>query len=147
MGFKQAGSEQLEAKLSSSVWSKRVRAVLESNLTEGANTMRQNIETRGTGKTWSRAWGGRGRTASTPGRVDSGAMVGDVQGVVTSETPGRVVGELGWPEGSPEYYRHQEHGFRHVLTQEDVTEMRALRDAADETTPAILDGLREIARS
>ena len=123
------------------------RQALGRDLGEGKAQMVQNIETRGTGKTWEHAWGPNGRAASTPGRDDTGQMKGAVEGPETvSGLPNGASGFLGWPEGSPEYFRHQENGFYNVLIGVDVTEMRALRDAADETTTEVIQSVRNYAR-
>lgn len=146
MGVRQTGSERLEQRLDPARLMNRVERVMNDVLAEGAETMQDNIETRGTGNAWSHPWGPNGRTASSPGRVDTGQMLREVQGEVIASDNNGVTGVLGWPEGSPEYYRHQEHGFTHILTGEDVTEMRALRDAVDETTPKLFQELTKIAR-
>lgn len=146
MGVRVSGNERLERSLDPARLMTRVEEIVNEVLGEGAEKMRTNIETRGTGKRWSHPWGPNGRTSSSPGRVDTGQMVREVQGEVIASDNTSVTGVLGWPEGSPEYYRHQEHGFNHVLTGEDVEEMRALRDAADETTPELIYELTRIAR-
>lgn len=146
MGVTVTGESSLEQRLDPARLMKRVERVMNDELGEGAELMQGYIETRGTGKEWSHPWGASGRTASRPGRVDTGQMVREVQGEVIASDNTSVTGVLGWPEDSPEYYRHQEHGFEHVLTGEDVEEMRALRDAVDETTPKLFAALTDLAR-
>lgn len=144
MGVKQEGSERFERSLDPGRLMSRVNVVMGDVLERGKDSMVNKIETRGTGNTWQSPWGGR--SASTPGRDDSGQMKSDVKGEVTEHTGTHVRGMLGWPEGSPEYYRHQEHGFFHVLAQRDVMEMGALRDASEETTTELVEELTKIAR-
>lgn len=147
MGVKVTGDSDIEARLDSKRFMQRVAVVMDDVLEDGAHEMQQNIETRGTGREWSRPWGPNGRTGSYPGRVDTGQMVREVQGEVVSTSANRVTGVLGWPEDSPDYYRLQEHGFYHTLTQEDVDGMRALADAEASTTPALVNALIQIAKS
>ena len=146
MGVRVSGNEQVVRSLDPARLMQRVETVMNDVLGEGAERMQGYIETRGTGKRWTHPWGPNGRTGSSPGRVDTGQMIREVQGEVIASDNNGVTGVLGWPEGSPEYFRHQEHGFNHVLTGEDVEEMRALRDAADATTPELMDELTKIAR-
>lgn len=119
---------------------------MERSLEKGEEAMKEAIATRGTGKTWSHPWGRNGRTGSYPGRVDTGAMQGDVRGVVTEVSEKRVEGNLGWDDNSPMYYALQDQGFTHVITGEDIEGMRALRDAADITERALLDEVDGIVR-
>lgn len=146
MGVKVTGESAIESRLDPGRLMQRVATVMDDVLGDGANEMQSNIETRGTGREWSRPWGPNGRTGSYPGRVDTGQMIREVQGEVTSISNKRVTGTLGWPEDSPDYYRLQEHGFYHTLTQEDVDGMRALADAEANTTPALMDALIRIAK-
>lgn len=145
MGVQVSGGNDLESRLDPGRFMKRVEVVMNDVLEDGANQMQSNIETRGTGREWTRPWGPNGRTGSYPGRVDTGQMVREVQGEVIASDSNGVTGVLGWPENSPDYYRLQEHGFYHVLTQEDVEGMRALADAVDETTPRLIERLTQIA--
>lgn len=145
MGVRQSGSDRLEKSLDPARLMSRVETVMNDTLRDGAQLMQGYIETRGTGKEWTRPWGPNGRTASRPGRVDTGQMLREVQGEVVASDVNGVTGVLGWPENSPEYYRHQEHGFQHIITGDDVEEMRALRDAVDETTPRLMNALTKVA--
>lgn len=119
------------------------RAVKES-LEEGATAMKGMIETRGTGNTWTKAWDGSSRTASIPGRVDSGNMRDSVEGKVTDVSETRVEGVLGWADGSPEYFGYQNSGFRHVLAAKQIPGMMALRDAAELTEQVLVEKLQNM---
>ena len=123
---------------------RRVEQGMSRVLEGGKQDMRAYIEARGTGRTWQHPWGGR--TGSYPGRVDSGDMLNDVEGRVVASDANGVTGVLGWAEGSPSYYRHQEHGFHNTLTDTDVEGMRAFADAEADTTEALLDELLDIAK-
>lgn len=105
---------------------KAMRGAVETGVREG----RQNIETRGTGKVWSRPWGPNGRTASIPGRVDTGEMRDQFKGSVSVEKSS-VVGEVGWTGSKEDYFLYQEEGFNHWITQKWIEGMRALADAKD----------------
>lgn len=123
-----------------------VQPIMKRVLENGRQAMVDHIETRGTGHVWQSSWGRNPRSASIPGRDDTGAMKSAVVGEVTEANAKHVEGELGWPEGSPEYFRHQEHGFYHVLAQRDVEEMGALRDASEETTNELMYELERLAK-
>jgi len=112
---------------------RNVEGAMEAGLHEGAEMMRQFIETRGTMREWSRPWGASQRSASIPGRDDTGQMKNAVQGEIEDFSRDTIRGVLGWAPGSPLYYQLQEHGFFHVLTGEDVAAMYALRDAGEWT--------------
>lgn len=116
---------------------------VETALEAGEQAMKEAISTRGTGKTWSHPW--YGRTGSMPGRVDQGDMLDDVRGILTKKTKREAAGNLGWDEGSPDYYRYQEEGFDHILTNETVEGMFALRDARDITENVLRSELEDIA--
>jgi hypothetical protein len=87
------------------------------------------IETRGTGKTWQRPWGGR--VGSFPGRVDTGEMLREFRGEVDIGRT-ETVGKVGWTKEQLDRFLYQELGFTHNLTNEEVEGMYALRDAAAE---------------
>ena len=141
------GDRSLLDRLDQGKFNTFAKQALEGELAQGKAQMVNNIETRGTGKTWHHAWKPSGRTGSTPGRDDTGLMKRSVDGPETvTALPNGATGFLGWPEGSPEYFRHQENGFRNVLIQVDVEEMHALRDAADETTTEVIQSVQAYAR-
>lgn len=123
-----------------------IESAVEDSVKHGADSMRNYIETRGTGKTWAHAWGPRNRTASTPGRVDSGEMLEGVKGGVTGRTPESVTAMLGWDKGSPDWASLQEAGFRHVLTGDTVKGMRALADAEIDTRVELHIGLQRVGK-
>lgn len=123
----------------------RVEAAMDSATESGREAMREAVETRGTGNTWSHPWGDR--TGSFPGRVDTGHMLDEVQGEVTERTKHSVTGMVGWKGDSEAYIAFQDQGFRHVLTGQYVEGMRALRDGSEVAKTALLSDLEEIARS
>lgn len=126
-----SGFESVESLLDPGKFMREVAEVTESALQEGQKEMREMIGSRGTGKTWVKPWGKSERTASIPGRVDTGQMQRDAKGEIESKTADTVVGSLGWKNGSPVYMRAQEGGFRHNITGEDVSGMFALRDSGE----------------
>ncbi|AWY05865.1 hypothetical protein SEA_PLATTE_41 [Microbacterium phage Platte] len=112
----------------------------------GQDALKDAINTRGTGETWSRPWGRSGREASIPGRVDSGDMLSAAKGEVTGRDNHSVDGELGWPEDSPEYIAYQDQGFHHVIANRDIEGMFALRDAAELAERVLVEEVENIAR-
>ena len=138
MGVK-VNDRGLDRLLSPSLLMGRISTVMRETLEEARHEMVESIETRGTGRTWTKPWsGGTGRGASIPGRDDTGGMKGDVIGEVVESNAKRVRGVLGWPEGSPEYYSLQEDGFYNWLSRENVAPMRALRDASENATDKLV---------
>lgn len=123
----------------------RAEDALESALEKGEQAMKEAISTRGTGNTWEKPWGGR--TGSSPGRVDTGDMLDDVDGKLTGRTNDTVTGVLGWDDNSPFYYRLQEGGFTHWITGREIEGMMALKDAADVARRSLLSDLQDIGRS
>lgn len=146
MGVTQTGGEHLERSLDPALLMARTADVLADVLGDGKDRMVEFIETRGTLREWEKGWGRSTRTASIPGRDDTGQMKSDVIGEVTSASAQHVRGILGWPDGSPEYYRHQENGFFHTIAQRDVEEMNALRDASEATTDDLVVSLTRLVR-
>lgn len=72
---------------------------------EGQRFIREDA---GTGNEWTRPWS-NGRTASIPGRVDSGAMASAMDHIVTK---GKAVDlDIGWVRIWEEYFGAQEEGF------------------------------------
>lgn len=103
----------------------------------GADVMRDLIRNRGTGRTWTREYGSypngqEGRTASTPGRVASGAMVDAVSSHHNPLTKGgKMTAQFGWRTGDrKDYFLYQEGGFEHT-NGISVDGMYALVDAAE----------------
>lgn len=93
----------------------------------GSQVMKELIETRGTGKTWTRPW--YGREGSYPGRVHTGNMLNSVSSWVGTGESGRTQGRFGWINNREDYFRFQEGGFKHNLTGEMVEGMYAVVDA------------------
>ena len=147
MGVKVTGGQSLKRRIDSSRLMRETAQVMARVLKEGESEMVDFIETRGTLREWEKPWGRSARSASIPGRDDTGAMKNAVVGEVIEVNAFRVKGVLGWPEGSPEYFRLQENGFYHRLSQEDVPGMRALRDAADNTRSKLVVELIDLIRS
>ena len=112
----------------------------------GQDALKDAINTRGTQRKWSRPWGMNERTASAPGRVDSGEMLSLAKGEVTGKDAHSVDGELGWPEDSPEYIAYQDQGFYHVIIDEQIEGMIALRDSAELAERVLVDEIESIAR-
>lgn len=65
------------------------------------------------------------------GRVVTGEMRDEIS-VQQYSKPNKVGGFVGWIEGTPEYARWQELGFRHYISGEMVEGMRALLSAKEE---------------
>lgn len=112
----------------------------------GQDALKEAINTRGTQRKWSRPWGESGRTSSSPGRVDRGNMLAEAKGEVTNKTAHSVDGELGWPEDSPEYIAYQDQGFHHVIINEDIEGMMALRDSAELAERVLIEEVENVAR-
>lgn len=147
MGMTMTGADAFLARLDPSRLMSEAESALSQSLEDGKSAMVGFIETRGTGREWKHTWGNNPRAGSFPGRDDTGTMKSAVQGPETVErNKDTVTGSLGWADGSPEYYQHQEYGFRNVLTGTYVEEMRALRDAAEQTTAELLPRLRKLGR-
>lgn len=107
-----------------------IHEVAEEAAEKGENITKHHIETRGTEKSGKR------------GRVDTGAMRDAVTGKVTEKSPDSATAVFGWVEGSPEYAKYQEYGFKH-RGGVDVEGMYALTDAGEE----VMDDLKEDLRS
>lgn len=122
----------------------------------GRDKMKEFIETRGTGETWTRrrrAKGlqGRLRRGSYPGRVNTGNMRDSV--TVRFEGQGsRKAAAFGWIRNFEDYFGYQENGFYHVYAGRRVRGMFALRDARRHVVTSVLPKLirkyeRRIARA
>jgi hypothetical protein len=109
----------------------------------GANKMKEIIETRGTGRVWSRdmrakefpAPGvGNLRSSSSPGRVNTGKMRDAIRYRLEVGTS-RIISAFGWinkpSEQDAKYFRAQEYGFEAGGFRKDipVQGMFAQRDA------------------
>lgn len=112
----------------------------------GQDALKEAINTRGTGNTWTRPWGRNDRTGSIPGRVDSGEMLAKAKGEVTKKDAHSVDGVLGWPEDSPEYIAYQDQGFHHVIADRDIEGMMALRDSAELAERVLIEEVENVAR-
>lgn len=119
---------------------------MEVAMEEGEKALKDAINTRGTGETWSRPWGRNERTGSYPGRVDSGEMLSKATGRVTDKDAHSVDGVLGWPEDSEEYIAYQDQGFYHVIADKDIEGMMALRDSAELAERVLVTEIENIAR-
>lgn len=139
-----SGLDALERRLNPKNTMDRIEAAVAEAADKGKDVMREAVETRGTGKTWSRPW--FGREGSYPGRVDTGDMLDGIDGKVTDRNSNSVTGVLGWDDGAPMYVALQNNGFRHILTGEDVEGMMALRDGAEVARNSLISDIEEIAR-
>lgn len=111
--------------------------VVEQAAKAGETKMKQLIETRGTGRTWSRPFyakqslkTGTERTASSPGRVNTGRM----RDLVSSRVERGAVqtnAVFGWVNQKEKYFEYQENGFTAggFRPPVNVPGMFALRDA------------------
>lgn len=99
---------------------------------EGEQMVKEFIDTRGTGRTWSRTYykAGKPRRASRPGRVWTGDMRKDIEGESDRLSNETARASFGWINNYEEYYGLQEGGFEHPQTGE-VEGMFAMHDAAD----------------
>lgn len=111
---------------------------IESVVSEGADTMREVISTKGATNPWKRDWtwmqdreGKPHRFGSAPGRVHTGKMLDAVESDVKRGAT-HMVAEFGWlDEGKyADYFMHQEHGFQNVMAKVTVEGMHALATAA-----------------
>lgn len=86
--------------------------IVKETIEDGANLMRQNIETKD--------------------RIDQGYMLGDVAASEVQSDAQGVRGQFGWGvTGGPvqPYYLYQENGFRHWRSGKDVPPMHALLES------------------
>lgn len=108
----------------------------------GAELMREFINTRGTGRTWERPWGGR--DGSYPGRVNSETMLNAVTTRVVKDSAGRTQAHFGWLTVREDYFRYQEGGFKHnIKPNHNVKGMYALVDAAEAAFEYLKERLSE----
>lgn len=113
-----------------------IERTVEEAMEYGDNAAKTFIETRGTGREWSRTYykpGGGPRSASKPGRVWSGDMRADVEAETTRVGKNAVHGAFGWINHYEDYYGLQEEGFFHEWANVDVPAMNAIADAKDLT--------------
>lgn len=122
-----------------------VQAMMDEVVATVADTlvddMRQTVSSTATGKDWVTDSQGRTlsqmfnpaskRYGSHDGRIDSGNMFDKIRASQKVLNNTEVVYEVGWPEGSPEYFRAQEYGFRHWITGQHIQGMNALASAKD----------------
>jgi hypothetical protein len=126
---------------------------MEEAVAAGEDAMYDRIDTSGNpGKTWPTPtpghWENSGKkTQPTADRVDTGLMRKSVSSRVFVSAKNSVTGEVGWTEGSEEYFMHQEYGFKHAITGEVIEGMMALRAARETTQDVFRDRVeREIER-
>lgn len=118
----------------------RMWASLDDVMFEASEKMRNLIETRGTGKTWTKPWGGR--SGSIPGRVDSGYMR-DQARYELRRNGSVMTGVLGWTDNQEMYFIFQDEGFTHWLTGDDIKGMNALVDSGIWAREELLKRLME----
>ena len=123
-----------------------IKQAMDTAMEDGEDALKEAINTRGTGREWTRPWGASGRTGSIPGRVDRGEMLTKAKGATTNVARHEVDGVLGWPEDSDEYIAYQDQGFEHVITGEYIEGMMALRDSAELAERSLVNELENIAR-
>jgi len=123
----------------------------------GQEKMVELIERRGVSVKWQRPHyakdsekSGRLRTASFPGRVNTGNMRDSV-GVRFEGGDQRVTAAFGWIRNFEDYFGYQEEGFYHTRAARRVPGMFALRDARRYVVKEVLPRLvkkyeRRIAR-
>lgn len=103
---------------------------IENSVEYGATVMKGLIETRGTGRQWTRP-DSFGRWSSSPGRVASGTMRDSVASSFNKTAKGNAVGRFGWLKNREDYFRYQEGGFEHP-SGITVEGMYAMTDAYEE---------------
>lgn len=125
---------------------KGVEKLAEDVAEEGQRLVREAIETRGTGRSWSRVYtkNGISRDASKPGRVWTGLMRDSVEQDVTAARGG-VIASFGWLRRYEDYFGDQEGGFRHS-SGIDVPGMFAMEDAKDHMFNYVKSRVREVVR-
>lgn len=96
---------------------------------EGAEMVRDRIETSGTVKSGKR------------GRIESGDMLAAVRSEVTV-TPTLVTAAFGWLHTFSRYFGFQDVGFTHARSSEEIPGMMALQDAFDESKANVESRLR-----
>lgn len=144
MAVTSTGFDSVSQKLNPSSITGGIERAVKESVEEGATAMKGMIETRGTGKTWTKPWGRSSRGASIPGRVDTGQMRDAVEGKVTSASPTRVEGMVGWEDGSPDYFDFQENSFRHAISGQTIAGMQTLRDVHDIVEHSLTQKLRKL---
>lgn len=96
---------------------------------EGAEMVRDRIETSGTVKSGKR------------GRIETGAMLAAVRSEVTV-TPKVITAAFGWLNTFSDYFGFQDRGFTHYRSNEEIPGMMALQDAFDESKANVESRLR-----
>lgn len=96
---------------------------------EGAEMVRDRIETSGTVKSGKR------------GRIETGAMLAAVRSEVTV-TPTVITAAFGWLNTFSDYFGYQDRGFIHYRSGEEIPGMMALQDAFDESKANLEGRLR-----
>lgn len=149
MPVKIEGMDQLERRLDPKRFMDMVADAMDETVDFAVEVQKDAIEHSGTGRQWQGDWGSMpngtpGRTTSDPGRVATGEMRDSVSGVV-KQFPDRIVGEVGWLDGSPAHARFQELGFRHAITGDAIEGMESLREAEEQGTDELLSQLNKIA--
>ena len=144
------GMDQLMKRLDPKRIMDMVADAMDDTVDFAVEVQKDTIETSGTGRQWTGDWGSMpngtpGRTTSDPGRVATGEMRDSVTGVV-KQFKDRVVGEVGWIDGSPAHARFQELGFRHWITGDAIEGMDSLREAEEQGTDELMSQLDRIAR-
>lgn len=126
--------------------------VLEEMMIEGADLMRDIIETSGTGSQWTHeypnppwAHGHNGRTGSIGGRVASGDMVNALDAKVSRSSKG-AKGTFGWTDWREDYFVMQDRGFTHKEAHRKIKGMFALQDARSMITKLLSRELQRVVK-
>lgn len=138
------GFDKLEDKFRENYITQEMKFAMEDTVEFTKNVIVDTIENTGTDKMWSRPW--FGRTGTGRARVDTGAMRDSVDTDVNVVRNGIVEGRVGWLEGTPEYAKYQEFGFRHWITGEVIEGMHALREGAEQGTEEAVRLLDNVAK-
>lgn len=100
---------------------------------EGQEVLQNAIEVSGLGTVWSKARYKRGirRTGSKNGRIWTGDMLADIEGVNYRQRPWMAVAEMGWVKTFKDYYGLQNEGFDHPDTGDHIAGMFIFDDTSD----------------
>lgn len=74
--------------------------------------------------------GGENQTKKGGARILSGEMIGSVQGKIEMNARGRVVGQFGFSEATPEWTMYQERGTKHIAPMYAYVEAQVWARAA-----------------
>lgn len=106
----------------------------------GEKALKDNIQTRGTGRTWS--YPRDGRAGSFPGRVNTGTMLNAAKYRIQKRGASKQL-RVGWVSGvRKDYFKFQEGGFEHP-SGVTVEGMHAVQDATEEAFNVLAEELKE----